>query len=115
MNYLGIDYGRSKIGLALSKGVKIATPFKIVSNLEDIENVINSENIDEIVVGYPITLLGEVGKQALEVDKFIQELEKFGKKISRQDERFSTRSSFSKGEDDSSAAALILQTYLDRI
>lgn len=118
MNYLGIDYGRSKIGLATAKeGIKIAMPFGVVSNIDEIEEVIKNQNIDEIVVGYPFTLSGEVGHQAKEVDNFIKKLQKFGKEINKQDERFSTRSSVSKKgeEDDSSSAALILQTYLDRI
>jgi putative holliday junction resolvase len=118
MNYLGIDYGRSKIGLATAKeGIKIAMPFDIVSNIDEIGKVIIEEKIDEIVVGYPFTLSGEIGPQAKEVDNFIEELNRFGKKINKQDERFSTRSSVSKKQehDDSSSAALILQTYLERI
>ncbi len=116
MNYLGIDYGKSKIGLAIARdGVKVAIPFCIVSDVKDIKRVVDEEFIDEIVVGYPLSLTGEKGPQAREVDVFIQRLGKFGIPVSRQDERFSTRAAQSKGQDDSSAAALILQTYLDRI
>ncbi len=119
MNYLGIDYGKSKIGLAISKGeARVAIPFKIVPSVDSIKEIIESEEIDEIVVGYPITLSGQIGVQAIEVDKFIEKIKNFKKKIHKQDERFSTKSAKEavlKGDEDASSAALILQTYLDKI
>ncbi len=123
MNYLGIDYGESKIGLAkASEEIRLALPFKIISNtknlIEDLEKIILEESITRIIVGYPITLKGEVGNAAKLVDDFIQKISVFSLPIERQDERFSTKSSFTyskKEKDDSSAATLILQTYLDSL
>ena len=118
--YLGIDYGRSKIGLAKGDDqARIATPFFIIQNKNNIESaladILDQEGINEIVIGYPISLSGNIGPQAREVDEFIGKLEKMGRPVSRQDERFSTRSAVSSGHDDASSAALILQTYLDSI
>jgi len=116
MNYLGIDHGQAKIGLAkATDDVRIATPLRVIrGGIQEVEQVLKDEDIDEVVVGYPLRLSGETGAQAQKVDEFIKKLEFFGKPIHKQDERFSSRSAVSKGDDDASAAALILQTWLDR-
>ncbi|MDP1709347.1 MAG: Holliday junction resolvase RuvX, partial [Candidatus Komeilibacteria bacterium] len=62
---------------------------------------------------YPLSLSGEAGEQAKEVDDFIEKLRSLSIPIAKQDERFSTKSAVAAGDDDASAAALILQTYLD--
>jgi|TARA_B100001971_G_C18238862_1_gene569320 putative Holliday junction resolvase len=119
--YLGIDYGKSKIGLAKAdEETRIATPLRVlrggrVSGPEEVKKVVQEEEVDEIVVGYPLSLSGEAGAQAKEVDEFIKELESSGKPVHRQDERFSSRDAVSENEDDASAAALILKTYIDSI
>lgn len=118
MNYLGIDYGQSKIGLSkASSELPVATPLGVIKNksavFEDLEMIIAEEGITQIIVGYPLTLSGEAGAQAKEVDVFIEKLRPLSIPIAKQDERFSSKSAVAKGDDDSSAAALILQTYLD--
>jgi len=117
MNYLGIDYGSAKIGLAKATDeLRIATPFSVVrKGAREIIRIIEAEDIDEIVVGYPFNLKGEAASQAHRVDMFISELAPTGKPVHRQDERFSSRAAVAQKDDDSSAAALILQTYLDRV
>jgi len=115
--YLGIDYGKSKIGLAKATSeVKIATPLRVIrGGIIEVKKIIQEEEVDEIVVGYPLNLSGKIGAQAKEVDVFIKQLESVEKKVYKQDERFSTRSAVSESDDDASSAALILQTYLDSI
>ena len=54
-------------------------------------------------------------KTAKEVDEFIHQLKDIGVIIHKQDERFSSRGAVSTGDDDSSSAAIILQTYLDSL
>src|SRR3989339_1360203 len=118
MNYLGIDYGQSKIGLAkASSELPIATPLGVIKNksaiFEDLEIIIAEEGITQIVVGYPLSLSGKIGSQAKEVDAFIKKLRPLSIPVAKQDERFSSKSAVASGDDDASAAALILQTYLD--
>lgn len=118
MNYLGIDYGDAKIGLAKATDeVRIATPFRTVLSGPDmaseLERIILTEGIQYLVVGYPLTLAGESGNAAESVDRFIKKLETFSLPIARQDERFSTKGAAQGGGDHASAAALILQSYLD--
>ena len=119
MNYLGIDYGEAKIGLAKAHDeVRIATPFRTVLHtpdvIEELERAILTEGIEYLVVGYPLTLAGEAGSSAASVDRFIEKLKTLSLPIAKQDERFSTKSAVgSRGNDHASAAALILQAYLD--
>ncbi|OJI07572.1 hypothetical protein BK004_00580 [bacterium CG10_46_32] len=119
MNYLGIDYGESKIGLAkASDEARVAIPFRTVLNTPDMmnefERIILSEGIGHLVVGYPLTLGGTEGVATHMVDGFIKKLSMFSLPITKQDERFSTTSSTDRRERDHPAAAtLILGTYLE--
>ena len=121
MNYLGLDYGEKNIGLAKATSeLKIATPFKIIKNsagvCEELQKIIKTEKIDELVVGYPLTLKGGVGQQAEVVEEFIEKIRIFNLPINRQDERFSSKSAVAgQADNDASAAALILRTYLERL
>jgi len=130
MNLLGIDWGKSKVGIALgSDETRIASPieiltFKNVGDLkEQLGELINSENIDQLVLGKPISLSGESGVSEA-YKKFVTLLEGFELPINFEDERLSTKYAASlkkefnnkkKVGDDDVAAAAILQTYLDRL
>lgn len=123
MRYLGIDYGKKKVGLAISEGLT-ASPLKIleVSSLKDAINkvgsVIKAEGIELVVIGVPES--GEARKIA---EQFILEL---GKqiKVAEVEETLSSKDArdqmlnlnLSKKvrlKEDSFAAANILQNYLD--
>ena len=132
---LGIDYGSSKIGLALSDPLKIiAKPFKTIDNISDekslkiICSMIDEYFISEIVIGLPITLKNSFSKQTSIVEKFIELLkEKLSIKITVVDERLSSieakksliqqgvKTGHNKKEIDKTAAALFLQSYLNTI
>ena len=64
--YLGIDFGQSKIGLAKAASeMRIATPLRVIHNdIGELKRIVAAEEIDELVVGYPLTLSGAVGSQA---------------------------------------------------
>ena len=52
---MGIDWGLSKIGLALGDAVtKIATPYKVVKNVAEVLEVIKQEAVEQVVLGQPI-------------------------------------------------------------
>lgn len=130
MKYLGIDYGRKKIGLAVSDGV-IAEPLKIL-RYEDIGilreklgKIISEFGIKKIVIGISE---GEMGE---ETKKFAQDLSvslrNTGIEIIESDETLSTqdaqRFSIEAGikrkkrreMEDAYSAAIILQSYLDSL
>lgn len=132
MNYLGIDWGEKRIGLAFADDVGIAMPLPAAvaaskkERMRHIEAMLTQRKAQELVVGYPLNMNGTVGFKAKEVDEFIAELEKrFRLPIHRIDERLSSHSvaqglkgqkkkpSRRSGEIDSRAAALILQDFIE--
>lgn len=132
MNYLGIDWGEKRIGLAFADEVGIAVPLPAAvaaskkERLRHIEQIIQERRIHEIVVGYPLNMDGTVGFKAKEVDVFIDAIEKrFRLPVHRIDERLSSHSvemglrgqkkkpDRRSGEIDSRAAALILQDFVE--
>lgn len=118
---LGIDYGSSKIGLALADTeTKLAVPFKVIEtdNLKAIiqELAQDTEDLEKIVVGLPLGLSGLETAQTKEVKKFIEELKKSsGLAVEEIDERLTTVAAKKAGGDDAVAAMYILQSYLDGI
>lgn len=132
MNYLGIDWGEKRIGLAYADEVGIAVPLPAAvaaskkARLQHLERMIKERRIQEIVCGYPLNMNGSVGFKAKEVDVFIAEIEKrFRLPIHRTDERLSSHSveqgfkgqkkkpDRRSGDIDSRAAALILQDFIE--
>ena len=129
---LGIDYGDSRIGLALSDPMKIiAKPFKTINNNKDLlvelKSIVVNNNIIQFVVGYPINMKGEITLQTKKVDEFIIFIEtNFDLAITTVDERLSSvsainslvkqgiKTGFNKSRIDDTAAAIILQEFLDQ-
>jgi len=131
--FLGIDYGDSRIGLALSDPMKIiGKPFKTLDNkkndlLNEISLIVQKNEVVRFVVGYPINMKGENTPQTKKVDDFIVFLEKnFDLPISKIDERLSSVSAINsliiqgvktghnKSKIDDTSAAIILQEFLDQ-
>ncbi len=124
MKYLGIDYGAHSVGFAVSdSGGMIAFPHDVVPNnqtlLPFILERIEKERIGAIVVGDTRVLSGAANPITAEADEFIKVLrEKAGIPVETIWEMWSSieASRFApKGEEhnDASAAAVILQRYLD--
>lgn len=119
MRYLGIDYGAKRIGLALSDPEgRIAFPHSTVRTLEEVLAVAQHEGVGAVVVGFPVPFHGRSSSQTRTVRAFAARL-KSGLQlpIAFENEVFTTKLAerFSSREKaDASAAALILQSYLDR-
>ena len=137
MHILGIDYGSRRIGLAYGDEVGVATPLEAANEatreerMAHIAAVVQKRRIEKLVVGYPYNMDGTVGFKAQEVDGFIEELEaNFALPVQRIDETLTSvqaenglgrarkgikdaKKRRASGNVDSSAAALILQDYLD--
>ena len=125
VKYLGLDFGLKRVGLAISEGT-LASPFKIleVNNFQDalgqVVELVSKEKIDRVVVGLP------EGKISKTVIGFIKALKKQGLDVESADETLSSQKALQqmiesdiskKGRrvNDSVAAAIILQDYLDSI
>ncbi len=129
MNYLGIDYGEKRIGLAKGDDrLKIATPFKTIANdpglLNELAYIVKTEVIGKIVVGVPVSFDGEKNDFAQKIMEFAEDVEaRTDTPVETINEIFSSKMAAHQpkvgqpraGKIDESSAALILQTYLDRI
>lgn len=128
MNYLGIDYGDKRIGLAKATGeTKIATPFTTISNdggvFELIARIINVENVDIVVIGIPISFDGTENDFAREIRGFGEKITSItGKQVEFENEIFSSKIASDQPKNeltqakkiDESSAAIILQSHLDK-
>ena len=130
---LGIDYGDSRIGLAMSDPIKIiASPFKTIRNegnekcLQVFQSLIKDKDVEAIVVGLPIGLKGQETVQTKKVREFANLLYALKLPIHLEDERLSSvsaeksmiqqniKTGHNKGLIDQRAAAIILQQFLDK-
>ncbi|MDO8667598.1 MAG: Holliday junction resolvase RuvX [bacterium] len=125
MNYLGIDWGEVRIGLALADGeTKMATPFKTVKDVLEVAQIVESEAIDTVVLGKPVSMMNYEPLTLNEkYNKFIDELKsKIKIPLELIDERLSSKAADAlagtkktKASRDEIAAMIILQSYLDKI
>ena len=100
MRILAIDYGDSRVGVAISDALNITAQGleTIHSNgndkivLKRLEEIFEKYEIDTIVIGNPINMDGTESERVEITNKFIQKLKcKFGKiKIEKIDERLTT-------------------------
>jgi putative Holliday junction resolvase len=134
---LGIDFGESRIGLALSDPTgTLATPLATVHRrrgkrppLGRLEEVGRERGVHRLVVGLPLDLAGNETPWCGEIRAMGDELAtRLGIPVDYVDERFTSaraeravrsiglpkRRREEKGRVDAAAAALILQAWLDR-
>ncbi len=138
MRFLGIDYGEKKIGIAISdEKAKFAFPHGVINNtsanlvLNIIKIICDKNNIGKIIIGQSLNFEMEPNPIMKRVEKFKSYLEErlkipieFENEVltTKQAERTAKRpkaggrkKSPKKDEKThTSAAALILQSYLDR-
>lgn len=126
---MGLDWGEKRIGVAISDDeLRLAVGYAVWPTgdlLAQLASTVESEAVGFIVVGYPLTLRGEAGPKARQVDRFIQTLLRYGYDVRRWDERYTTQDASrsltnlgisqrkQRGKIDMSAAVLMLQSYLD--
>ena len=133
MRYIGLDLGTKTLGISMSKGV-IATNYKTLRHNEDYDYLVNEvnklvqdENIDIIVLGFPKNMNNTIGERANITLSFKEKLEKVTKKeVILEDERLTscvanqvlisadTSRKKRKERVDGVASVIILQSYLDR-
>ncbi|MEI7689035.1 MAG: Holliday junction resolvase RuvX [Candidatus Nomurabacteria bacterium] len=136
MRYLGIDYGSKRVGVAISdEDGNLAFPYKIIPNdmelVDTIHNICGKEEVSAIVLGESHDLSGQPNKIMGSIEEFKRNIEaELDLPVYFQKE-FMT-SIFARGNDgkkendarkskkgkevkvDDSAAAIILQRYLDK-
>ena len=123
MRILGIDYGSKRIGVAISdEGGVFALPLTIVGNTDllvtEIRKIAADNEVKEIVLGESRNYKNEPNTIWEDSVKFKHELEKEGFEVHFEPE-FMTSANAERFQGktekvDASAAALILQSFLDR-
>ncbi len=138
---LGIDYGRRRVGLALSDATAtLASPWRLIerppSEAETLRLIADEvsrlagddDGLEAVVVGWPRRLDGSPTTQTPIVEAFARALgDRVGMAVVLQDERLSSHEADArlaerglrdwrdrKKKLDAAAAAVILQDYLDR-
>jgi putative Holliday junction resolvase len=124
--YIGIDYGTKRVGVAISDDQgSMAFPKEIIQNtgLENVatrvSTLCNEVGVRDVVLGESKNFKGEDNEVMKDVREFINHLEARGLDVVFEPEIFSTmqaeRLQGQQEDIDASAAAIILQSYLDRI
>ena len=131
---IGIDYGRKRVGVAVSDPLRIfASALETVPSakiIDYLKRYAEKEPVERFVVGYPMNLDNKPAAAAADVDIFLKQLKKNFPSIpvSLEDERFTSVLAHramidggvrkmdrrDKAAVDKVSAALILQTWLDR-
>lgn len=134
---LGFDYGQARIGLAIgNRQTGLSRALLSLGNPQNesgwsaISRQIEQWQPSELVVGEPLTLDGQSQPVTRAARRFASELgQRYGLPVHRVDERLSSRSAGAElrgarqrgekgrrnrpGDDDSLAAAILLQQWLD--
>lgn len=126
MKYLGIDYGRKRMGLAVSdEEGRIAFPrmqfttYNFLHTVKTLSDIVKKDLVEKIIVGLPVTFGGKESAQTVEARAFGEKLKKaIQLPIEFENEMLTTkmaiRGGIAKSKVDASSAAIILQSYLDR-
>jgi len=129
---LGIDYGRVRIGVAVSDGLGISTrPLGFIPRTGDaqaaavVAELARAQGVQALVIGRPLHANGAAGANVRWVQDFIGELAKVcALPVHQVDERYSSseaeetlreegRWPATKGEVDAKSAAILLRRFLD--
>jgi putative Holliday junction resolvase len=130
---LSIDYGRKRVGLAVTDELKIIANSLATIPAKDIfsflEKYISRENVEKILVGEPRQMNNTASEAATYIEPFVNKLKKTFPDIEiiRFDERFTSKMAFQTMLDsgikkkarqdkaliDRISATILLQSYLD--
>jgi len=131
---LAIDYGRKRVGLAVTDPLRIiSSPLATVKASETeafLTDYLKKEVVDEFVVGYPVQMNNKPSEAVKYIDPFLKRLEKLfpGKAVHLADERFTSKMAFramidagagkkermDKSIVDRISASIILQSFLQK-
>ncbi len=131
---IGIDYGRKRVGVAVSDPLGIfASPMDTVPAakiIDYLKKYAETESVTRFVVGYPVNMDNTPSEAAADVDIFLKNMAKAfpSVPVTLEDERFTSvlahramidggmkaKDRRDKSSVDKISAAIILQSYLDR-
>jgi putative Holliday junction resolvase len=131
---LAIDYGRKRVGLAVTDPMQIiatrltTVPAHIIWDF--LQDYFQKEMVETVVVGYPKQMNNEASEAVRYINPFLKKFQKTypEMKLEIQDERFTSKMAFQtmidggvkkekrkdKGMVDGISATIILQSYLEQ-
>lgn len=128
---VGIDYGRKRVGIAMTDALALTVqghPTRTVSGFEDtisqLMDFLSEHDVVTVVFGLPLNMDGSRGEMAEEVERLGDALaERSGLDVRYWDERLSSeqakqvlqgsgRGKHNRGDVDRVAAAVMLESYL---
>ena len=130
---IGIDFGLSKVGVAISdpSGI-ISMPLEVIRYkkeedlVESLKKIALEKNVKTFIIGYPLNMNYKENSMTEIIDKFKGIMEENSFEVHLEDERLSSeyakkimlhqdiKAGKNKEMVDVLAASIILQTYLDR-
>ena len=128
---LALDFGRARIGVAISDDLQLLAHPLVTIPTKDrpesrIARIVDDKNVDHIVAGIPRQMNGRIGTAATEVLQFVEKLRTILPcPVVTWDERLTTaaahralrdagkKTRHTRGYIDQVAAQMILQSYLD--
>lgn len=137
MRLMGLDYGSKTVGVAVSDPLGLTAQAVETIQRKDEDNLkatisrmaalIETYGVEKLVLGLPVNMDTTAGERVAKTEKFKRRLEReFGLEVVFEDERLSTAAAYRFMEDtsmtarkkkqsvDKMAAAIILQSYMDR-
>ena len=131
---LAVDFGKKRCGMAATDDLRIIASgldtVETIALMEFLRNYFSENSVDEVVIGLPTDLKGNMSEVEQDIQKFIEEFKSEFPEVSvvRFDERFTSKiaSYFisqsgknkkqrqEKGLIDKVSATLILQQYLEQ-
>ena len=128
---LGLDFGRVRIGVAISDELQLlAHPLETIpandQAISRVAEIVRQRKVDDVVIGMPRQMDGQMGAAATEVLQFVEKLRSvLPCPVATWDERLTTAAAHRALRDagkktrhtrdyvDQVAAQIILQNYLD--
>ena len=131
---LAIDYGRKRVGLAVTDPMQIiATKLTTVRShdiFDFLKEYFQKEAVEKVIIGYPLQMNNEASEAVLYINPFLKRFQKLYPEmpIEQVDERFTSKMAFQtmidaglkkkdrqdKGTIDAVSATIILQSYMEQ-
>lgn len=125
-----IDFGRKRIGIAISGAFELVTPVATIeqhsreSSLAAVKQCLIDSGVEHVIVGWPLNMNGTVGNQARAAERFADALrqttglpvELYDERLTSFEARVRLRELPSRGKQrpsiDAIAACVILESWL---
>ncbi|WP_159520165.1 Holliday junction resolvase RuvX [Sunxiuqinia indica] len=131
---LAIDYGRKRVGLAVTDPMQLIASKLTTVRSHDIfdflKDYFQKEQVEKVIIGYPLQMNNEPSEAVLYINPFLKRFQKLypDMPIEQVDERFTSKMAFqtmidaglkkkdrqNKGTIDAVSATIILQSYMEQ-